>query len=277
MRIPNPRIFQVLVLVSVTTLFAVSVQAAVAVFSNASVKGSYSFLLNRWTADVNASQEGNLGLMTFDGAGGVTASFTSMRNGVLSTGTATGTYSINANGTGTVNLTGQNGTLQFAIVLNSTAAGIARSVELLLTNDTTNSVTSGTAVLQSSVAPTYNAASLKGNLAFQLNEWTADVNESRNGIVGRFSFNGAGKVTVSFTEMKAGVLQTGSCTGTYTVNSDGTGALSLVCGTDTPQIALVLNSVAVNPAGVGLAKGFQLLQTNENGKNRVTSGIALKQ
>jgi hypothetical protein len=253
-------------------------QAAVAVFGNASVKGSYSFSLNKWTADVNAGQNGVLGVFHFDGAGNVTGSFSAMHAGTLQTGTATGTYTVNSNGAGSINLTlAPSGTVQLAIVLNTTKAGVANSLHLLTTSNTDNAVESGTAILQTTAAASYNATSLKGNLAFQLNEWTANVNESRTGIVGRFSFNGSGKVTVSFTEMKAGVLQTGTCTGTYTVNSDGTGAMSLVCSVDTPQIAMVLNSVAVNPAGVGLAKGLQLLQTNENGNNRVTSGIARKQ
>lgn len=276
MRTPNPRTFQVVVLVLIAAVFAGSAQAAA--FTNASVKGSYGFLINKWTADVNAGQDGVLGVFHFDGAGNVTGSFTEMHAGVLQTGTATGTYTVNSNGTGSINLTvTPGGTVQLAIVLNTTKAGVANGLNLLGTNNTDNSVESGTAILQSSAAPTYTAASLMGNFGFQFNEWTADVNQSRVGIVGRLSFNGAGKVTVSYTQMKVGVLKTGTCTGTYTVNSDGSGALSLVCGTDTPQIAVVLNSVAVNTAGVGVAKGFQLLQTNENGNNRVTSGIAVKQ
>ncbi len=278
MRIPNPRIFQVAVLVSVTALFAISGHAAVAVFSNASVKGSYSFLINKWTADVNAGQDGVLGVLHFDGAGNVTGSFSDMHAGTLQTGTATGTYMVSSNGTGSINLMlTPGGTVQFAIVLNTTKAGVANGLNLLITSDTDNAVESGTAILQTTAAASYTAASLKGNLAFQVNQWTADVSRNQIGGVGRFSFNGAGKVTASYTQMKGGVLQTQNCTGTYTVNSDGTGALSLACGTDTPQIAVVLNSVAVNPAGVGLAKGFQLLSTNENGNNRVFSGIALKQ
>jgi hypothetical protein len=277
MWVPNPRIFRAIFLVSVVVVFVVSAQAVV--YTNAYVNGSYSFLLNTWTADTTAGQDAVLGVMHFDGAGKVTGSFSDMNRGALTTGTATGTYSVNANGTGTITLTATpGGTQQFAMVLNTTKAKVANSLHLLITNDTDNAIESGTAILQTTAAATYTAASLKGILAFQLNEWTADVNQNRVGTVGRLSFNGAGQLTASFTQMKAGVLQTGTCTGTYTVNSDGSGALSLVCGTDTPQLAVVLNTVAVNATTkLGLAKSLQLLVTNENGNNRVTSGIALKQ
>jgi len=271
MRVPDSRVFQIVVLVAVTAIFAVPAHAVV--FTNASVKGSYSFTLNRWIADSTLSQEGHLGVVTFDGAGNATASFTSMKDGVLSTGTATGTYAINANGTGTVSLTGAGGTVQFAMVLNSTVAKVAQNIQLLLTNDATNGVTSGTAVLQSSTAATYNAASIKGIFGFQLNMWAADVSLSRQGIVGLFNFNGAGKVTASFTQMKAGVLSTGTGTGTYTMNADGTGAISLTVSTGgTANLVMALNTVAA-----GHPKGLQLLVTPGTGNNSVESGVALKQ
>ena len=162
--------------------------------------------------------------------------------------------------------------MQFALVLNSTVAGVAHAVQLLITNDTTNSMTDGTAVLQSTVAATYTVASVKGIFASQFNSWTADLNQTRNGNVGLGNFNGAGKVTGSFTEMNGGVLLTVAATGTYTVNADGSGTMSLVSGTDSFQIAFVLNTVVS-----GHPKGLQLLLTTEGGSNRVDSGVAQKQ
>jgi hypothetical protein len=247
---------------------ALSAQAS---FSNASLKGGYSFLTNRWTADVNRSQEGVVGVMTFDGAGNVTASYTSISGGVLQTGTASGTYIVNSNGTGAISFTTGSSPPQFAITLTSSAAGLAHGMQLLRTNDNRNLVESGTALLQSTTATTYTLASVKGNFGLQLNEWDANVNDSQEGIVGIASFDGAGKVKGSTTDVNGGVVSKGTFTGTYTVNADGSASMSLTAGTDHPQVAFVLNSVSA-----GQAKGAQLLRTNSTG-NKVQSGIALKQ
>jgi hypothetical protein len=250
---------------------ALSAQAS---FTNASLKGGYSFLINKWTADVNANQEATVGVMTFDGVGNVTASITSIQGGVVQTGTASGTYSVNSNGTGSINFTTGGGTPpHFAITLNSTASGLAHGVQLLMTTENNlNVVDTGVALLQSATAATYTLASVKGKLSFQLNKWTADVNSSQEGIVGILTSDGAGHVKGAFTQMKGGVLGTGTFTGTYTVNADGTGSMSLNTGTDNPQLAFALN----NATPTSPAKGLQLLQTTENG-NKVHSGVALKQ
>jgi len=257
---------QVGVLIFMTIAFALSAQAAG--FSNASLKGSYSFLANRWTANVNTSQVARVGIWTFDGAGNWTGSYTQVADGGVTTGTLSGTYTVKSNGTGTIN--SSDGT-QRAIILNSTAAGVAHGVQLLVTNDNNNDVISGTAVLQSTTAGNYSVASLKGTFGYQWNEWTADVNEAQQGDVGIFSCDGKGNVKVSYTDMYGGVLNTGTFTGTYTVNSDGTGTMSLKSKKAKFDDAFALNSVVA-----GQAKGLQFLNTDNNG-NTVRSGIALKQ
>ncbi|MFY9561258.1 MAG: hypothetical protein WAQ52_13570 [Terriglobales bacterium] len=270
MQISNSRVLQVGGLMFVITALALSAQAS---FSNASLKGGYSFLTNRWTADVNTNEDAVVGVMTFDGAGNVTASFTAISGGVVQTGTASGTYTVNANGTGAINFTTGTNPPVFAITLSSTAAGLAHGVQLLRTDTTgRNLVESGTALLQSTTARTYSLASVKGKLILQLNDWTADATRSEDGIVGVGIFDGKGTVKGSFTGMSGGVLSTGSITGTYTVNADGSGSMSLTAGTGTPVLAFALN----NATPTGPAKGLQLLQTNTSG-NIVISGIALKQ
>jgi hypothetical protein len=269
-QISNSRVLQVGVLMFMVIALALSAQAS---FSNASLKGGYSFLLNKWTADVNANQEAVVGVMTFDGVGNVTASITAIQGGVVHTGTASGTYTVNSNGTGAINFTtGGTTPPHFAITLNATAAGLAHGMQLLVTNENSNVVDSGTAFLQSTTPATYTLASVKGNLGFQINKWTADVNASQDGIVGIFSFDGAGKIKGSYNEVNGGVLKTGTFTGTYTVNSDGSGSMSLIVGTDNPQLAFALN----NATPTSPAKGLQLLQTSGGG-NKVQSGVALKQ
>ncbi len=268
MQISNSRVLRAGVLMFVVIALALFAHAS---FNNASLKGGYSFLFDRWTADVNMNQEGTIGIMTFDGAGNVTASFTSISGGVVQTGTASGTYTVNSNGTGAITFTTGSNPPHFAITLTSSAGGLAHGLQLLQTNDNRNLVFSGTAFLQSTIPVTYTLASVKGNFGLLLNVWDGNANDFQEGVVGIASFDGAGKVKGSTTDVDGGVVSTQTFTGTYTVNSDGSGNMSLTAGNDHPQIAFALNSVAA-----GKAKGAQLLLTNTTG-NKVQSGIALKQ
>ena len=268
MKNSKSRLLQVVTMLFAIAAFAVS--AGAATYTVASVKGSFSFLMNKSTADPTTHQDATLGVFHFDGAGNCTVSYTDVAGGVTSTGSGSGTYTVNANGTGTITITGG---AQIAFVLNSTAAGLAHDLQLLVTNKSTNDVSSGVAVLQSTAPATYSLKSVNGKFGFRFNESTADVAQPQIGGIGVLSFNGAGKVSVSFTQMKGGVLSSGSGSGTYTMNADGSGNISLTVGADNPQIAFVVNTVAVNTTtGLGSAKGVQLLQTNEGGNNRTDSG-----
>jgi hypothetical protein len=264
-QIYSQRSVQVGVLIFMTIALALSAQAAT--FSKASLKGSYSFLTNLWTADVNTNQFAMVGVMTFDGAGKVTGSYTSISLEVFQTGTLGGTYTVNANGTGTINFT-KGSTAHFAITLNSTAAGVANGLQLLQTNDKHNEVVSGTAVLQSTTAETYSVASLKGNFSFQWNLWTADVSNFQGSVIGMISFDGKGNFKDSYKSVVGGVLKTEAQTGTYTVNPDGSGRVSFPGS----QPAFALNSVVA-----GQAKGAQFIQNLSESGNYVVTGIALMQ
>lgn len=74
-----------------------------------------------------------IGVLNFDGAGNVAVTYNSVDNGSLTSGTATGTYSGNSNGIGTLNLTANDGsgTLTIATVITDSGAGIL----LLQTNN----------------------------------------------------------------------------------------------------------------------------------------------
>ena len=165
-------------------------------FSNASLKGSYSFLTELWTANANTSPFGMAGILTFDGAGTVTGSYTSVTGGVAQSGALGGTYTVNLNGSGTITLT-TGSTAQFAVTLDSTAAKVAHGVQLVQTNDSNNEIVSGTAVLQSPTAETYSVANLKGNFALQRNQWTADVNQMETSGADFYTFDGKGNFKLS--------------------------------------------------------------------------------
>ncbi len=270
MEVFNRRVLQVGILVFLTLALALSAQAAG--FSNASLKGSYSFLTNLRTANVNTPQFAMVGVMRFDGAGNVTGSYTSISDHAVQSGTLGGTYGVKSNGSGVIDVT-SGLTARYAITLNSTAAGVAQGVQLLRTDDTNNEVVSGTALLQSSTTGKYTVASLKGNFAFQYNPWTDDVSLAEDGGVGIFSFDGKGNIQGSVTIMFDGGQGGGPFKATYRVNSDGNGTISGI-GKHGLQIAFALNSVAA-----GEAKGLQFLDTNtgDGDGNLVITGNALKQ
>lgn len=258
--------------VLVFTAFALTLSARAAGFSNASLKGGYSFFTSLRTANVNTPQFAVVGVMAFDGVGNVTGSYTSISDHVVKSGSLGGTYLVSSNGSGTIDLT-TGLTAKFAITLNSMAAGVAQGVQLLRTDDTNNEIVSGTALLQSTTAGKYTAASLKGSFALQYNPWTADATLAEDGGVGIFTFDGKGSVKGSVTVMFDGGQVGGPFKATYKVNSDGSGTITGI-GKHGLQIAFVLNSVVA-----GQAKGLQFLDTNtgDGNGNLVITGNALKQ
>jgi hypothetical protein len=254
---------QVCFLLFCTVVLVLSAQAAT--FSNGSLQGSYAFLGSRWTADMSAPQGG--GVLTFDGVGNFTESYTGMVNGALVSETIIGTYLVNPNGTGTITFSSG---WQWAIVVNSTSAKIAHGIQLLLaTNLGLNEVGPSTALLQSSTPKTYTVANVKGNFSFQSDEWTADPSQPIYAKNGLFTFDGKGNVKGSSSYMEGGgTLQTETFTGTYTVASNGMGTILLSTGT---QYVFVLNTATAT-----VANGLQIVQTNTTG-NVAICGIAQRQ
>lgn len=273
MQVFSRRSVQVGVLIFMAIVIALPAQAAT--FGNASLKGTYGFLNNLWTANMGTNQFAMVGVLAFDGAGNLTGSYTSISRDTVQTGTLGGIYTVMSNGTGTITITFTPGsTAHFAITLNSTAAGVAHGLQLLQINDTNDEIISGTALLQATTSTTYSVASLKGTFAFQYNPRTVEGSLAEDGGVGIFTFDGKGNLKISITTMYDGHLFTNNAlTGTYSVNSDGSGRLS-VGSKHTPQLAFALNSVAA-----GLANGLQFLdtKTGDGSGNLVITGSALKQ
>ena len=167
------RILQVGLLSFAATALALPAQAAR--FIDASLKGSYSFMVNRWTTDSSSAQYAMVGVMIFDGAGNVSGTGTAVYDGVVCSGALGATYTVNPNGTGTMSITTSPvGPAQLAIVLHSTSAGIAQGVKFLQTDDPTNEVNSGAFVLQSTSPPAFSVASLNGRFALQVTDSSAD-------------------------------------------------------------------------------------------------------
>jgi hypothetical protein len=253
------RFLQVGVLVSVTSALALSAQAAT--FSEANLKGRYSYMLNKWTVDVGMNQVANVGVMTFDGAGNMTGSATKVGGGVSEGGALSGTYTVNSDGTGMIEVTStlfNPPTIQYGFVLNSLAGGVAHGFQFMQTDNGNNVVISGTALLQSPIAVHYSLASLKGSFALQFNAWSTDPDFDEQGGIGTITFDGEGNLKESLTSVDRGEVHGVTLTGTYAVNADGSCSGSFV----QPDGSMSNFACALNSVGPLGANGFQAVVTN---------------
>ena len=84
-------------------------------FSNQSVAGSYGFRLNDVTFALM-----EVGVVTADGVGRLSGTVTTNEQGIINNSVPlTGTYSINADGTGSATITALGSTTSFALVVES--------------------------------------------------------------------------------------------------------------------------------------------------------------
>jgi hypothetical protein len=237
-------------------------------YTNASLKGSYEVLLVVWTSPENVTNQGYLGILTFDGVTKVTGSFTINMGGTITTDSSfAGTYAVKSDGTGSLSMTdAQNNALDLALVIS--AGGV---LQFLQTNPNgSTAVMNGTGTSQGT--KTYSNASLKGSYSFLETKWdtTSDPNSSEpDSTLGLMTFNGAGKVTVSFTDEHKGTVVTTTGSGTYAVNTNGTATASVTLSNNrTVTFAMVVYSAG---------KALQFQGTNCGCGNAVLAGTAVHQ
>ncbi len=228
------------------------------------LKGSFGYLLNTALPPTTSDSGTSIvGVINFDSAPAALPGTYIFQRGAnngraasTSTGTLTGAYSVNPDGTSTVTLALDAGlTATFAIVI----ADVGQSLQMVETHldggDAGGEVLSG-------VARAAHPGSLKGSYAFELNNSPIPAVT-----LGVMSFDGAGAATVSFTSVGVGKdpsqppVMTGTFTGTYSINPDGSGTMNLAAG---GQFAMV-----VTDGGSGLL----LLLTSDTTSN-VSSGTA---
>ena len=252
-----PRLVSVLVLT--LTLFCSWADAQ----SN-SLSGSFGFLLN------HSGGLAVVGVMNFDGAGNVTGSYTARSNGghPQSTGTFTGTYSSMPNGVGlkpgSITIALDTGaTFSLDMVITDGGQGL----QLVATNcscDLAGAVFSG-------VARAAYAGSVNGSYGFQLNS-----NPDPSAFLGVMSLDGAGNAVMSITNV--GAPQEGSpppvgggtLKGTYSLNPDGSGAVTLIDPSGNPNQTFAMVStdggsgllllLASGPPGSTVSSGTARLQ-----------------
>jgi hypothetical protein len=243
-----------------------SAQVHPAVRSNASLTGPYSFLTNTWLANQSDNPCASLSIANFDGVGNFTVATYQNCAGTVNRYTGSGTYSVAKDGTGAMNVTlsGIFGSATEAIVLDSGG----KSFQFVQTSCTycgsNTDVNAGTAVKMG--ASTFSNASLKGNYEWMVTKWTNAQDAGAGVALGVMTFDGAGNVKGSWTDVYDGNVNSFTFTGTYSVDSGGDGLIADQSG-DT-LFVFVVNSA--NSTGLG-ARGLQLLTA------RVYSGTATKQ
>lgn len=255
-------------------LAGVSAQAVT--YNDSYLKGSYSFLLNRWIVTQSDNEDGVLGVLKFDGAGTVTGSYRQMQGGALFTGTLSGIYSVNANGSGSMTLTNPGGnTVQLAFTLNTVAGTlvgkVAKGMQLMATFVASGfELFTGTAVLQSALPVTFTNSYLKGGYTHLSNRWVAGSDAASLGVN---KFDGAGKMTFSYVHVEGASVTTATGIGTYGVSPDGTVLMTVLYPDgSTDQVALVLNTVVGT-----VAKSWQFLLITPIGYNMANSGNGFRQ
>ena len=194
--------------------------------------GSYGILLNEWPSSNtgNNKTSGLLGVLKFDGAGNVTATYTKVNvDYSVKTGTATGTYSANPDGSNTINLTFDDGSVwTLAAAVTDGGAGL----QLLVTGGDPFNFFTGNANPAQVISGTGRILSGQGTLpagsyGYSLTGWPDGGNKPFI-IFGILNLDGAGNFTGTFTLVNGRPAAGGATvSGTYSVNPDGAGAINI--------------------------------------------------
>ena len=177
-------------------------------FSNASLSGPFAFTASG--ADVINGPFATGGVLTADGAGNVTTGAVDINDaGVLAANLAlTGTYSVSANGRGTLALTDAAGTSNFA-VYPSSGGVLAIETDLQF-------VVAGTALQQTG---SFSNGTLQGTYAMN---FTGATPSGEIDSITQFTASGTGSLTGSLDLNNVGSLSTGlALTGTYAFAANG--------------------------------------------------------
>jgi len=159
-------------------------------FSNANLKGQYAFLMSGTElCSGSSSFFTRAGSFTSDGSGHITGGLEDVNvcTGVFTLQFTNSTYSITADGRGTLSLTNSTGTTNYSITLASTTAGVIAETDVNLT-------ASGSFQRQNVAA--FSNPAIANGYVFDF----AGVDYSPNppvptSIIGRFSADGGGGIT----------------------------------------------------------------------------------
>jgi hypothetical protein len=174
-----------------------------------------------------------VGQLTSDGQGNITsASWTESNNGLITTGTTTGTYTISPSCSGTLTLNNEDlGLSHFNIYLN-----LGNMFQMIQSDPGSNQPGFGQA--KGTVT-----CGLPGKKRFLTTNLVGFVNGVPAETVGAVTLDGEGNISGTETFTTNGVVETLSVTGTYTENSNCTGTWQITPAGGTPTN---FNTVVVN-------------------------------
>ncbi len=157
-------------------------------FSNASLKGTYAFSMSGTDANANPGAFiARVGSFVADGSGNISMGMEDVFDGGILNSALQftgGTYSIQANGKGTLTLNTLSSGLGLTIALNSSTKGVMIQTDL-------NATSSGSFILQSSSAFTVTA--ITGPYVFDVSG--TDVNGAPISVVGQMAANASGAIS----------------------------------------------------------------------------------
>ena len=241
-------------------------------FSNSSLKGTYAYSMSGSTFNSNGFNTGSVlvarvGSFVSDGNGNITAAMEDVATSGTPTAAVTfsgGTYSVQANGTGTLTFnSGVGGGLQLTIAMNSSSGGVMIQTDL-------NATSSGSFSLQSTSA--FVTFPLTNSFAFDVSGM--DSNGAPLSVVGQFATNGAGAVTTGVFDLNDGSSTTGP-SGAQAI----TGGAYAIDATNGPTFGR--GSITLNGLGLGFAfyivNSTQILLIEEDNTGTLTFGSTLQQ
>jgi hypothetical protein len=196
-------------------------------FSNSALNG----IAIAWYQDTGnnaGTSEVEVGIVTTNGAGTLSASFDDNNGGVVTTNTPSGTYSIASNGRVTLPGAGNHPPVFYMVSANEAFfLGTSPGVEF--------------GFIEPQVGSSFTNGSLSGNYIFG-DEFPVLAASSINS--GVAVPNGSGSVNVTSDNNSSGTLTAGqSATSTYSVSSNG--RVTLTSGTDTNVMYIVSSSKAL--------------------------------
>jgi len=249
-------------------------------FTNADLKGQYAFIMSG-VDSTNFFFLGRVGSFTADGNGNITGGVEDFSGVTAGPGPGlmftSSTYSIQADGRGTINLTNATGTLIFSVTLLSRFQGYIVETDL-------NATTSGTFTLQNSAD--FSTTALSGGYVFDATG--IDPGGNPDSIVGQLTpsgTNGGGPVGGVLDENDSAnasgpLAVTG---GSYSLDStygtsNGRGFLSVIAGGNTYSFTFyIVDSTRIRmietpTLASGIRLGDAVLQTNPPTANTQFTG-----
>jgi len=191
---------------------------AQAACSNATVQGGFGYLLTG--VNGSATLAAIVGQFTADGKGKLTGSATYSNDGVITSSVVlSGTYSIKANCSGIARII----STVFATA-NYNLNVVSGGTRIDMVDNDTGTTESGYALAQGVMNCTLSI--LKGGFAFEGGGFTSALVPVA--FSGQGQSDGAGNLSGNETSSGGGTIFSGAVSGTYTINSDCTGTVSVL-------------------------------------------------